>query len=114
MISERNFRITQGRKNFPPGHVYKFATLGELVRLDDLRVGRIRYIGPLHLARGDFVGLQLLNADGIFFTQDNCQTPFLIVRDLENEKAQVKLGRVHKSRDGMEGAEIFQTYKERF
>ena len=63
MKTEKQFRITQGKK-FRTENGFKFAKLGQLVRLDDLRVGRIRYIGRLHFTRGDFVGLELLNCTG--------------------------------------------------
>merc|ERR1719499_2651116 len=63
MKSEQDFRITRGKK-FRAEKRFGFAKLGQLVRLVDLRVGRVRYIGRLHFTHGDFVGLQLLNCTG--------------------------------------------------
>jgi len=55
-------------ETFPLGREHtdakKVVRLFDLVILDDRRIGRVMYIGPIKLQRGEFVGLHLLNCTG--------------------------------------------------
>jgi len=58
----------RGDDSFPLGRqhldVKKVVKLYDLVILEDRRIGRVMYIGPVKLERGEFVGLHLLNCTG--------------------------------------------------